>query len=215
MSLRERITLANKHCVYFSIPKNASTSLKAVINDIEKMLWLGDIKARELEQRNNRLPKSRSNLLCIRLMDELPESWGSLFKFSVVRNPWDRFISSWHHIMEMDKKKYSLLEIIDMAKKKRERKEYDSKQGWHLSGQFEHLSDRNGIFQMDRIIRFENLQTEFNELLTSIGENIVKLPHKNKTEHKHYTEYYNEETIERVYQIYKDDIGYFGYEFGE
>lgn len=65
------------------------------------------------------------------------------------------------------------------------------------------------------IIRFENLQQDLDFICDKFSIEKIKLPHKNKTKHKHYTEYFDDETKATVAERYLDDIQYMNYKFGE
>ena len=77
------------------------------------------------------------------------------------------------------------------------------------------LRDGSGKICIDEIVRFENLQKDFDRVCNKIGIPLQKIPHKNKTEHKPYWEYYNDETREIVAKKFEEDINAFGYEFGK
>lgn len=129
------------------------------------------------------------------------KKYGSIedfFKFGATRNPWDRAISYyfWKGYKSFDKKRF-MNELI-------QRSCFDF---FYVKKYSDH--------KLDYVIRFETLQADFDIVCDKIGIPRKQLPHKNKSKHKHYTEYYDDETKQIVAEKYAKDIEYFGYEFGE
>lgn len=62
-------------------------------------------------------------------------------------------------------------------------------------------------------IRFENLQEDFDSFCEKIGVPKSKLPHRNKSNHEHYSSYYDKETRDIIETKYKKDLDAFNYKF--
>ena len=136
-----------------------------------------------------------------------PELYEDYFKWSVVRNPWDRLVSTYKNKACKGYgpwRNFKNLTFSDFIINKEEIK--DS----HIIPQKNRLPD-----DIDFIGRFENYQEDFDIICDKIGIPRQQLPHKNKSKHKHYTEYYDDETRQIVAERYADDIEYFGYKFGD
>ncbi len=150
------------------------------------------------------------------------------FKFSFVRNPWDRLVS-WYNMMlnksiHNDFSNYLLnnstnfsefLNLTEIIKETNEHNdlvetEYPKSIAFN---QLDYISDSNGNVLMDFIGRFENLEFDFNQIMKRIGVTDYSLLHLNKFEHKNYRHYYSSEDVEKVYKMYKRDIEYFDYKF--
>jgi len=69
------------------------------------------------------------------------------------------------------------------------------------------------LISVNFIGKFENLQNDFNNLLSKLGSENIQLPHIHKSNRSRYRTYYSEESKALVEEFYKKDIQEFGYEF--
>jgi hypothetical protein len=155
--------------------------------------------------------------------------WDSRFKFSFVRNPWDRLVSWWSLIdnarqyLDLTKPPNKFFgyvltrarsfeefllrcddEIVDNDGRKN-----------IFRNQIDYLVDDGGTIIVDLIGRFERLQESFDEISRRLGRNPVELPRTNVSRHRDYSEYYTPALAEMVARHYARDIEAFGYRFGQ
>ena len=151
--------------------------------------------------------------------------WSSYFKFSIARNPWDRSVSLYFWRSKKPKRG-------DRAYLPRTRFYHRFVPGYDREEQIRrgfakfiaHNRETNDDFYfhgdtlcVDYVIRFENLQEDFDEVCRRTGLPPARLPtlksgYRAKT---HYSRYYDDRTREIVSQRYRRDIEQFGYRFEE
>ena len=140
------------------------------------------------------------------------------FQFTFVRNPFDRILSLFFYLVKDEKRVDA--DFSSFVKNQVCWKMNESKNVISRSGKRRHYCPQIMWFENYKkdnfyIGRFENFQEDFNIVCDKIGIPQQILPHENKTKHKHYTEYYDDETRQIVAEKYAKDIEYFNYEFGE
>lgn len=152
------------------------------------------------------------------------ERWDKYFKFTFVRNPWDKMVSQYFYLqrklMEGDKNLNLTFREFIVNFSSFDESEYTTQHERHKAIKIRYnpvqlpwILNDDGNCMVDFIGRFENLQHDFNTVCDRIGLPGQQLPHKNKSEHKHYTEYYDDETRQIVAEKFAEDIEYFGYVF--
>lgn len=152
---------------------------------------------------------------------EPAEIWNNFFKFSIVRNPWDRAISYFFWDKRQDaairprKRFYHYLGVPfnEFEIVKNQFSEFIKSGTLENNDRFYIIDDKLCI---DSVIHYENLEDDFNTICEKIGLATSSLPHLKsgiRKGRRHYSEYYDDETIEIVAELHKNDMRFFGYEF--
>lgn len=137
---------------------------------------------------------------CQRILDN-----GGLIA-STVRNPWDLMVS-WYFYSEHDPKYNGKHPTIEAFKPWLFRV-LEAGNGWIEKGLF------YGVEHCNRIFRFEHdLERQLNQCLMDCGLETVKFPHVAKTNHTHYSHYYDEESACAVALRFSEEIKEWGYMF--
>lgn len=157
------------------------------------------------------------HLLASQIREEVgAATFNNYFKFSFVRNPWDKVVSQFHYI----KTRPMLLEYMGLNRWTSFRRYVETicgKHQLHVQSyeQWRFVYDTSAESLVDFIGRFETLERDFQKVAERIGLACTRLPHKMKTKkRKTYHRYYDKKSMQLVADTYARDIQLFGYDFG-
>lgn len=192
-------------CIFVHIPKTAGVSICRAL--------FGNLAGAHI-------PLARYQLVFSK------KEFNSYFKFTFVRNPWDRVFSAYNFL-----KKGGLLEV-DRSWAEVEIAPYQNfddfiKTGLHRPSiqEWKHFKPQSHFLlvpgsrklQVDFLGFFENIQNDFQYVATELGlGDSAVLRHENATNPSKkldYRDFYTDKTRDIVAEIYKIDIDNFGYEF--
>lgn len=209
-------------CVFVHVPKTGGTSIECALGlrsrRGDRRALYGRIESDELKQRGF-VSGYLQHLTAADIRALAPAgSLSGYFSFAIVRNPWDRLVSSFvnkdPHLSRQARAAGVELEGLEFEHYVAATSELRHA---HLQPQWEYLMDADGKLLVDFVGRFESLQESFREVCRRLGIR-RRLPHAKKSQKRKFSdfrEYYTEAARKAVEQRYVRDIALFGYEFRE
>ena len=150
-----------------------------------------------------------------------PDKYDSYFKFTFVRNPWDRAVSAYTYLLQggsaasTEDRQWS--DFIDSFESFD-----DFARSWItpenvmryslFTPQVAFLKNRFGAIDMDFIGRFETLADDFASVAERLGVDAT-LPHINSSRAQGYRDFYTDASQQAVAQAYAEDIEALDYHF--
>lgn len=150
-----------------------------------------------------------------------PREYAGKYKFTIVRNPWDRLVSAFlflraggfneedrlfanDHLQAFDSFETFVAQWVNSK---------NIMQYPHFYPQLSFISVNRRPPKLDFIGRFEQLEADFAKIARRLGIE-TKLPAENRTHrNRDYRDYYNAETMQIVGDVYRADIATLGYSF--
>ena len=187
-------------CIFIHIPKTAGTTIENLL--IDRLVPIAGGSSHEKISYYKK---------------KYPHQFNDYYKFSCVRNPWDRIVSAFFYISKGgnqssgDKK---LMEIFGNNFKNFVLKIDTLEQSLFLTPQYEFIFTNNRLL-LDKVVKFESLEFDLKKVFNKLNLSVQKVYQSRQSQHRHYTDYYDEETRQIIAEKYSKDIDYFGYKFGE
>lgn len=202
------------HLLFYRIPKNASTSISEHLGNLN---LIKKHEKRFHDQADKRLYRGwfdPTHAKPNEVYNIFKREMSNYFSFCIVRNPWDRAVSMYH--FSLKNQLGSLYGLNnDLTFEQFCELLVDYKDDPYFIASQNQTEWMEGFFPPKVNLRFENLKEDFGQMLKDYNINHISpdFPHKNATNHKIYTEYYNTNTKSLIKQVFEKDIDTLKYTF--
>ncbi|MDP6675577.1 MAG: sulfotransferase family 2 domain-containing protein [Gammaproteobacteria bacterium] len=201
---------------FIDIPRTSSSSIRA---ELGRIYGIPYGKANLIEREFSMGQIFEDHLPASAMMQVFgPEIWDRLFTFSLVRNPWDRVLSMYHHrrkvrgipqamsfrdyVIELNCRNWGVEGSIFQYR-------------WHYFGSADYVCGANDEILVDFVGHFENRTEDIDRIASRIGApGLGDLTiQRASPSGQHYSRWYEQDTKDMIKAIYKRDIELFHYEF--
>jgi hypothetical protein len=197
-----------KRFLFVHIPKTAGNSIQSVLRDYSEDQLVALRKEQDGIERfglHNPKYKIKKHSTLKEYREALgEEQFRSFYKFTCVRNPWDRMVSYYFTPTQnpeaWSRKKFR--GIISKAVSVADYLRLDD-------------GEQDPFANVDYIMRFENLTDDFRNVCSRLDISTPTLPRYNRSKREPYSRYYDEDLRELVRARFAAEIERFGYTFEE
>jgi Sulfotransferase family len=197
-----------KRFLFVHIPKTAGNSIQSALRDYSEDQLVALRKEQDgIERFGLRNPnyKIKKHSTLAEYRDALgSEQFRNLYKFTCMRNPWDRMVSYYftptQNTETLDRKKFRKVIVNALSAADYLRLE---------------KGEEDPFGNVDYIMRFENLANDFRTVCAALNISPATLPQYNRSNREHYSKYYDDELRELVRTRFAAEIDRFGYMFEE
>ena len=196
--------------IFFAVPRTATHAIR---NALQPLLgdedWQQEALRRKVRSPLPALARIGHGHVSVREARAAlaPDIWQSYFKFAVVRNPFDRFVS----VCAMLNKRNPGYRGQETAFMKTALNVPRFRQRVLVRPQAEMLTNEDGQLGLDYIGRYESLTESFTEICSRIGLGERALAVANATEHQPFGTYYDSDLKTGVSDFYRQDFALFNY----
>jgi Sulfotransferase family len=196
-----------KRFLFVHIPKTAGNSIQTILrhySEDEIVALRADQDGIERFGLRNPTYKIKKHSTLAQYRAALGEArFRDLYKFTCVRNPWDRMVSYYFGttlVQALDRKEFKklILKAVSVTDYLRLDK-----------------GESDPFGNVDYVMRFENLTDDFRTVSAKLGIPATRLPLYNRSNREHYSKYYDTDLRELIRKRFAPEIDRFGYAFEE
>ncbi|MFX0066136.1 MAG: sulfotransferase family 2 domain-containing protein [Candidatus Hermodarchaeota archaeon] len=216
-------------CIFIHIPKTAGSSVEKKLGLFNELYWgaqdhstIKDIQPITFSTAFMILTRQHEGLSRRTILKKIlkayihnsmrisKKSYKTYFKFTIVRNPWDRIYSLYKNAMCDPRHGIPNCDFITYIR--------EHGDNWALKPQTYWITDFNNKIPLDLIVKFENLAKEMPQVLRRLGFSDTTLPHlldssKSDRKSKNFRDVYDSYSVEIIAERYREEIALFGYRF--